>query len=215
MSNIIDSSKRKTSNIQSNGKSHLDGIIPQSIQQQYCLTGIHHSLQHFLAFILATVRLTSIFIIRLLHDVTSAEEFLLKKSNQNFLLFTCKHVVKIYFMFFFVSCKKSFKCLSNTFFKNNGMFFVSGVLFSFSSMGTRKKHKAQNAIKTNESEQIRPQHVDEFGKTVQTGNKPYTNRLSRAIRENIDLRFRTALASSGCTPSLVNIFSYCPHKRLV
>ena len=34
MSNIIDSSKRKTSNIQSNGKSHLDEIIPQSIQQQ-------------------------------------------------------------------------------------------------------------------------------------------------------------------------------------
>ena len=35
MSNIIRySSKRKTSNIQSNGKSHLDEIIPQSIQQQ-------------------------------------------------------------------------------------------------------------------------------------------------------------------------------------
>ena len=35
MSNIIgDSSKRKTSNIQSNDKSHLDEIIPQSIQQQ-------------------------------------------------------------------------------------------------------------------------------------------------------------------------------------
>ena len=102
------------------------------------------------------------------------------------------------------------------------MFFVSGVLFSFSSTGTRKKRKAQNARKitrinkkNNESEQIRPQHVDEFGKTVQTGNKPYTNRLSRAIRENIDLRFRTALASSGSTPSSFNIFPYCPRKRLV
>ena len=55
-------------------------------------------------------------------------------------------------------------------------FFVSGVLFSFSSTGTRKKHKAQNARKitrinkkTNESEKIRPQHVDEFGKTVTNG----------------------------------------------
>ena len=86
MSDIIgDSSKRKTSNIQSNGKSHLDEIIPHRSNNNYCLTGIHHSLQHFLALILATVRLTSMFIIRLLHDVTSAEEFLLKKSNQNFL----------------------------------------------------------------------------------------------------------------------------------
>ena len=130
-------------------KAILMKLFLNRFNNNYCLTGIHHSLQHFLALTLATVRLTSRFIIRLLHDVTSAEQFLLKKSNQNFLLFTCNTLLK------YISC-----------------FFVliNHILY---------------------------------------------NCLSRAIRENIDLRFRTALASSGSTPSSVNIFPYCPRKRLV
>ena len=76
-------------------------LFLNQFNNNYCLTGIHHSLQHFVALMLAIVRLTSMFIIRLLHDVTSAEEFLLKKSNQNFLLFT-----KIYFMFLLSVVKK-------------------------------------------------------------------------------------------------------------
>ena len=100
MSNIIDSSKRKTSNIQSNGKSHLDEIVPQSIQQQLLSNWNTPLPPAFLALILATVRLTSMFIIRLLHDVTSAEEFLLKKSNQNFLLVTCNTSLKYISCFF-------------------------------------------------------------------------------------------------------------------
>ena len=87
-------------------KSILMKLFLNRFNNNYCLTGIHHSLQHFLALILATVRLTSMFRIRLLHDVTSAEEFLLKKSNQNFLLFTCNTLKYIYSMFFLSPVKK-------------------------------------------------------------------------------------------------------------
>ena len=142
MSNIIDSSKRKTSNIQSNGKSHLDEIIPQSIQQQLLSNWNTPLTPTFLALILATVRLTSMFIIRLLHDVTSAEEFLLKKSNQNFLLFTCNTSLK-YISCFFRLVKKVSNVFRIHFSKIMECFFVSGILFSFSSTRTRKKYKAQ------------------------------------------------------------------------
>ena len=101
MSNIIDISKRKTSNIQSNGKSHLDEIIPQSIQQQLLSNwNTPLPLAFFGDHISNCTFNINVLLIRLLHDVTSAEEFLLTKSNQNFLLFTCNTSLKYISCFF-------------------------------------------------------------------------------------------------------------------
>ena len=91
----------QTQNIKYSIKAILMKLFLNRFNNNYCLTGIHHSSIFWCSYSNCT------FIIRLLHNVTSTEEFLLKKSNQNFLLFTCNTSLKYISCFFFANGQKS------------------------------------------------------------------------------------------------------------